>query len=101
MRTKNGQTLPSRSVVAADIVAALAGVPYGAAIKTMAALVAISKQYDIPFNTLLNIDNIPFALADDQRWNATDDALHPLVGDIEDKEIRRMLRFNERFNKAA
>lgn len=101
MRTENGKLLQHTPVVAADLVATLSGVAFGSVLKVIMAIHAIEEHTESSFRDILDPRALPTELADDCRWRETEKYVLPLVDKITDKDVRNILRLNNRFVKAG
>jgi len=93
-RSSNGAVLPNTNVVAADAVAALAGVAGGSTNKVMMALHMLHLTTGIPYDALLNPTAIPAAPADPIRVEATEAFMYTVASHPRARSYMKELRLH-------
>ncbi len=99
-RLANGLNIPGKDVVAADVIAALAGVNLGNVVKVMLAVNALVKGGNVTYTEALEVDAIPLEPADDVRFRATESYVDQLVHRLQKNDHRALaseLKINKRF----
>ncbi len=98
-RIAEGLLIPESNVVAADVVALLAGVNFTSAINVMLALRAIHEVKGLSYDTLLDVASMPTeSAASEERRNSTSDFVYEIVDDPRSKSVAKSLKLARRFN---
>ena len=97
--TMNGRQIEilEQDAVATDVVACLAGVSFGAVVRTIWAINAIHAVAGVSLERLLDTDAVPTQLADDDRRTVTGAVVRALLERPQSRACRRALRLDQRF----
>ena len=95
----DGKLLPDHAVVAADLIALVAGVNLASVNKVIQAINLISVTLDQSFEDLLDIGSLPTERANPERLTFTDQAARRIVSQPEALALESQLHFVERMSR--
>ena len=100
-RVANGLFLPQTDVVAADVVALLAGVSFSTTVKVMMALRTVHAAKGIAYDQLLTLEALPtepVANNNERRLEATTAFVYDVIDNPASDPVRTELKLNRRFD---